>query len=188
VLYRLLQPKSTQNPTAPLKEKVEFVEKGSSTLLDFSDEGQITDLASDPNPLIDLDDDQTVDFDLLSFEQPDNLFQLDESATIIEIPANPQPNIPVTDDKVDLIAQFIKVNPSIPPRIETRTPQIEHFELLNEEGHDSDEFITETLARIYLKQGHYQKAIDAFNRLSLKFPEKSVYFAEQIEEIKKLLN
>jgi len=60
--------------------------------------------------------------------------------------------------------------------------------LKEEESNENDEFITETLSRIYLKQGHYQKAIDSFKRLSLKFPEKSVYFAQQIEEIKKSLN
>jgi len=39
-----------------------------------------------------------------------------------------------------------------------------------------------------VKQGLYQKAITAFQKLSLKYPEKSVYFARQIEEVTNLLN
>ncbi|MGL5890600.1 MAG: hypothetical protein ACRC3B_11980, partial [Bacteroidia bacterium] len=50
---------------------------------------------------------------------------------------------------------------------------------------ESDEFITETLARIYVKQGNLSKAIRAYQKLSLKFPEKSTYFAALIEELKR---
>lgn len=52
----------------------------------------------------------------------------------------------------------------------------------------SGDFVTETLARIYAKQGFYKDAIHAYEKLSLKFPEKNIYFASQIEEIKKLTN
>ena len=46
-------------------------------------------------------------------------------------------------------------------------------------------FCTETLAGIYLEQGYPQEAIDIYSRLSLRYPEKSVYFAALIEKIDK---
>ena len=52
-------------------------------------------------------------------------------------------------------------------------------------GADTDGFCTETLAQIYLEQGYRQEALDIYSKLSLRYPEKSVYFAALIEEINK---
>ncbi len=60
--------------------------------------------------------------------------------------------------------------------------------VLEKSVEENDEIITETLATIYTQQKNYDKALNAYQKLSLKFPEKSVYFASRIKEIKVLKN
>lgn len=49
------------------------------------------------------------------------------------------------------------------------------------------EFLTETLARIYIRQKKYSQALTIIKRLSLNFPKKSVYFADQIRFLEYLI-
>ncbi len=50
-----------------------------------------------------------------------------------------------------------------------------------------DSCLTETLARIYIKQRRYDKALQIIKNLSLKYPEKNIYFADQIRFLEKLI-
>jgi hypothetical protein len=86
--------------------------------------------------------------------------------------------------QADLIDKFINANPKIGSVKETNLP-VEDISrpFVEEKGG----FVTETLARIYIGQSYYSKAIDIYEKLSLKFPEKSSYFASQIEKIQELL-
>lgn len=53
---------------------------------------------------------------------------------------------------------------------------------------ESDDLLSETLANIYIKQKHYEKAIGIYEKLCLKYPEKNAYFAEQINNLEKRIN
>ena len=57
----------------------------------------------------------------------------------------------------------------------------------SEEEYVEEEYFTETLARIYIKQGRYQKALDIIGRLSERYPKKNAYFADQIRFLEKLI-
>jgi hypothetical protein len=87
--------------------------------------------------------------------------------------------------KEQIIEKFIRENPSI------SRPKAEFYNPINVAQHsvvDQENIVSETLAKIYLKQGHIEKAIKVFEKLSLKYPEKSSYFAGLIEESKKITN
>ncbi len=92
------------------------------------------------------------------------------------------------EQKDNLIDRFIKENPPFVVRKQMDSERIKSVDKQIDNTEEGEEFITETLARIYMKQGLYQKSIIAFQRLSLKYPEKSVYFARQIEEVTNLIN
>jgi tetratricopeptide (TPR) repeat protein len=82
----------------------------------------------------------------------------------------------------DLINKFIVANPRIEPVREKSNQPVE--DISKQFAEEKGGFVTETLAKIYVNQGYYSKAIDIYEKLSLKFPEKSSYFASQIEKVK----
>ncbi|WP_323788301.1 hypothetical protein [Psychroserpens sp.] len=83
--------------------------------------------------------------------------------------------------KYELIDKFLENNPKIVPSKDT--PKIE---IKSEDSVKHDGLMTETLARIYLEQKNYEKAIQSYKILSLKYPEKSGFFADQIKAVKQL--
>ena len=85
--------------------------------------------------------------------------------------------------KFDLIDRFIETNPKIVPHDKTTTVKVDIKESLKM---DKDELMTETLAKVYLEQKKYKKAIQAYRILSLKYPEKSGFFADRIKSVEKL--
>jgi hypothetical protein len=67
----------------------------------------------------------------------------------------------------------------------TETPEETPAESQNEEEEES--YFTETLAKIYIKQRRYEKALEIIKKLSLKYPKKNSYFADQIRFLEKLI-
>jgi len=92
---------------------------------------------------------------------------------------------PEKQRQADLIDKFILNNPRIETVKEKFDAPIEDISkpFVEEQGG----FLTETLARIYIKQGYYSKAINVYEKLCLKFPEKCSYFAAQIEKVNDLI-
>lgn len=84
--------------------------------------------------------------------------------------------------KFELIDKFISANPKIqPPSGNPSVHDLSKAQMLQPET-----LMTETLARIYVEQKNYSSAIQSYKILSLKYPEKSGFFADQIKAIKDL--
>ncbi len=127
---------------------------------------------------------QETDADLLEFDE-------DSTEELLEVVDEEVPDVPeeVSEDPPegnndnDLIASFINGEPG-PIRADQETTLKGDVSLASIREHDG--FITDTLAQIYVKQGLFAKAIYAYEKLSLKYPEKSAYFAAQIEKIRNI--
>ncbi|MBN1821493.1 MAG: hypothetical protein JW833_12285 [Prolixibacteraceae bacterium] len=87
----------------------------------------------------------------------------------------------------DLITNFIASQPSLRIKKED-SENVPGNDFSAESVTENEDFITETFAEILVQQKKYDKATEAFQKLSLKFPEKSIYFAGRIEEINMLKN
>ncbi|MDD2386645.1 MAG: hypothetical protein PHP52_07660 [Bacteroidales bacterium] len=88
------------------------------------------------------------------------------------------------EQKNEIIDKFIASDPRIVPQ-KNYTPNgsFATDTVLS----DNDELFSETLAKIYVNQQHFDKAILTYEKLCLKYPEKSIYFVRQIEKIKNLI-
>ena len=81
----------------------------------------------------------------------------------------------------ELIDKFILENPSISrPKAEFYNP----ISVAQNSIIDQENIVSETLAKIYEKQGYVEKAISIYQKLGLKYPKKSRYFAAQIERLR----
>jgi len=84
--------------------------------------------------------------------------------------------------KMELVDQFIVNKPKIKPVKKS----VSLKNLATQNSFNSEELMTETLAKVYLAQNNYKQAKQAYRILSLKYPEKSSFFAVRISDIEKL--
>ena len=87
--------------------------------------------------------------------------------------------------QTELIDRFINLNPRIEPLREKSNLPVD--DLSKPHVEEKGGLVTETLAKIYINQGYYSKATEIYEKLSLKYPEKSSYFAAQIEKVKEFI-
>ena len=86
------------------------------------------------------------------------------------------------DEKFALIDAFIANKPKLKPL----DKDSKLINIAEDRVVETESLMTETLARIYVEQKNYDKAIQSYQILSLKYPEKSSLFADQIQAIKVL--
>ena len=93
----------------------------------------------------------------------------------------------------ELIDSFIQESESTggqlaSPKFETENVDSNQISQAREPvGELDDTYFTETLAKIYIKQHRYEKAIEIIKKLSLNFPKKSAYFADQIRKLEQII-
>ena len=132
-----------------------------------------------------------------------------------ETESNPKRKPTPADAAVDYISYLVEVEPEGTQEMPGEVPQMPGQDLIdtfinddkgkftlsdepeyrpepqpepeNSEIEVGGEFFTETLARIYIKQGRYSKALEIIQRLSLDNPKKNAYFADQIRFLEKLV-
>ncbi len=149
--------------------------------------------------------------DLLDYERADTGFfyiaddeelQLDEyrsfSAWLKVLRQHPLPENETTEEKPvvhgkgakrDLIDNFLQKGTKGRIRVVAdASKNNENEDISLKSLQESEDLMTETLANIYIKQKHFSKAMEIFERLRLKYPEKNIYFARRIKELEEQIN
>ena len=91
------------------------------------------------------------------------------------------------ESKIEIIDSFLEKNPKIPKSKEKGNAD-DFLNLALDNKFNKSELMTETLAKIYVKQQKFKEALYAYRILSLKYPEKSSLFANQIKKLQKKQN
>jgi len=118
--------------------------------------------------------DAAVDYVAYLMETDGGVLQKDES--VPEMPGQELIDSFIKSDKRKFVLSEEPLTP--PPAVQESKKGV---------GEPEEEYFTETLARIYIKQGRYSKALEIIQRLSLQVPKKNAYFADQIRFLEKLI-
>ena len=176
VLYYFLKKERKESGMPEISEKTQ-----AATISAQEDSQQVViELAKNSEDLINEIEKE----DLLELETEETVFPPEELTREGERESE-KDEIDLRKMQSELIDKFILDNPRIEPAKEkAETAHVDISKLFVEE---KGEFVTETLAKIYVNQGYFSRAIEIYEKLCLKFPEKSSYFASQIEKVKGLL-
>ena len=161
-----------------------------STVTSEENQEKITPTATEQEPATDLKVDAPLDFTEKDTHTFGEWLKLTKANPIVrEEPTTRLEEKPVDasqeqkDRKFELIEKFIQDRPKLSPAETTS----KNKNLAKPYIQSPDTHMTETLAKVYLQQKNYKKAIQAYKILILKNPEKSGFFADQIRAIQKLI-
>ena len=119
------------------------------------------------------------------FLQEDSDIAPDESADKKEVPTPKLRGQELIDGFIEKAENEDITKMQISEENEIKTPQ--PIETVSDENEDDESYFTETLAKIYVKQQRYSKALEIIKKLSLNYPKKNAYFADQIRFLEKLI-
>ncbi len=175
--------------TAAYSVNHEYLNEILEGTFDFPEKAAVQAPAEKPTPEIHEPKTSTLDDDAAEIkatkERIEALLASPESATA----KTEEKKKPSAVSQVEIIEKFIKEEPSIERQKLSASELPSHQEdLASKAIKGVDAFETETLAKLMAMQGKHKKAINIYKKLSLKFPEKSTYFAGQIEEVKSKKN
>jgi tetratricopeptide (TPR) repeat protein len=153
-----------------------------------------------------LDVDNVIDKFLETYAQGSNTKEIDALSKAIfnptpdyaDILAAQHDDAPTLDKEDELISSFIEHSRRQERDAIAQSPKMEHH--INQEdvaqvAHDAvenstqndDSMLSESLAKVYIARGKYSKALEIIESINLNFPEKSIYFADQIRFLRKLV-
>ncbi len=165
-----------------------LAELGESGQASFSSEESIEQVMvkeSGLDEVLIIDDDSPIPDQMEEETETGTFLSSSEDLLDLDIPIEDatENETPTADDLVD---RFIELNPRLKPNRERF--EYEQENIAESVDDKNPGLITETLAKIYVSQKFYTRAIMIYEKLSLKIPEKSSYFATQIERIKELMS
>ena len=171
------------------EQKTEIAEPSGSIVSETiaAEEVTVSAPGTDQDPTQSLEIGKPLDFDKGEMHSFSEWLKLTSFKPIVRetaeaVEEKPEPTLKKETEQKDTIDRFLEAKPTMPP-VSQDGPKIN---LAKERMLKPESLMTETLARIYLEQKNYDKAIKAYEILSLKYPEKSGFFADQILAIKEL--
>jgi len=162
----------------------DYFEQASSI---YPDADTALDNETDPFSLIEsfIATNETEEKGILEFVAEHDYFSLTQEGTPLSDLLNTTASTTAEEELVDsfLSRKERLVIPTHSQQAAAPLPKAESIE----EAISDDNFFTETLAKIYIRQKKYDKALKIIKRISLKYPKKSAYFADQIRFLETLI-